>query len=302
MQRPRRAGRRAWLLALCAGLAGPAIADPDPRLAAAVEAIESAIARSGAEVAVAFRTLDGRSKWQRQAAQPFHAASTMKIPVLIELMRQRRDGRLRLDEPLALHNEFRSIVAGSHYALAPEDDSETELYRHLGESRTLGALADLMITVSSNLATNLLIERLGIENIGAALRELGVEGMTVLRGVEDNKAFAAELNNTTTAAALCEIMTALAQGRAVDRGASQEMLEILKRQQFNQGIPAGLPAGMLVAHKTGDITGVHHDAALVLAARPYVLVILTRGLEEAAANALMAEISRQLLHASQPHG
>ncbi|MBV8784699.1 MAG: serine hydrolase [Gammaproteobacteria bacterium] len=251
-------------------------------------------------MAVAFRTLDGRSEWQRQAAQPFHAASTMKVPVLIELLHARQEKKLRLEDPLPLRNEFHSIVDGTPYALSPEDDSETDLYRHLGESRTLGTLAELMITVSSNLATNLLIERLGVENIRRTVHELGADGMSVLRGVEDNKAFEHGLNNTTSAAALCTLLTALAQGRVVDPAASAQMLKILERQQFNQGIPAGLPAGVVVAHKTGDITGVHHDAAVVFAARPYVLVILTRGLEEAPAHALMAQISHELMAASQP--
>jgi len=275
-------------------------ARPAPPLApAAIAAIQAHIAASGAEVAVAFRSLEGDAGWERNAAESFHAASTMKVPVLIELMHQQRAGRLRLDDPLVLRNEFRSLVDGSPYTLDPADDSETELYAHLGETRSLGTLAELMITVSSNLATNLLIERLGVANIRRTVHALGADGMQVLRGVEDPKAFAQHVNNTTTAAALCTLLRAIATGRAVDTAASARMLAILERQQFNEAIPAGVPPGTAVAHKTGDITAVHHDAAIVFAPRPYVLVILTRGLDEKPSAALMAQISREVYAATQ---
>jgi beta-lactamase class A len=122
----------------------------------------------------------------------------------------------------------------------------------------------------------------------------------VLRGVEDNKAFAKGLNNTTTAQGLAVLLEAIAKGRAVDAGASREMVEILERQKFNEGIPAGLPAGMQVAHKTGELTKLHHDAAIVYAKRPFVLVILVRGLADIKdSSALMADITRQLYAATQ---
>ncbi|HEY6823920.1 MAG TPA: serine hydrolase, partial [Steroidobacteraceae bacterium] len=122
----------------------------EPRLTAAIPVIEATIHDSGAEVAVAFRTLDGRAQWLRQADATFHAASTMKVAVLIELYRQARQGRVRLDEPLTIRNEFRSLVDGSPFALDPQDDSETDLYKAVGETRTLRQLNELMITVSSN--------------------------------------------------------------------------------------------------------------------------------------------------------
>ena len=124
--------------------------------------------------------------------------------------------------------------------------------------------------------------------------------MKFLRGVEDNKAFEKGLNNTTTARGLLVLMEAIAKDQAVDAEASRAMVEILKRQKFNQEIPAGLPAGTVVAHKTGEITKIHHDAAIVYAARPYVLVILVRGIsEEKESAALMANISRELYRATQ---
>jgi beta-lactamase class A len=272
----------------------------DARLAAALPGIESEIARSGADVAVAFRTLDGRSQWLLRADEPFHAASTMKVAVLIELYRQVHEGKVKLEDSLTVRNEFHSLVDGSVYTLDPADDSETDLYRALGESRTLGQLSELMITVSSNLATNLLMDKLGVDNIRAGVHALGADGMNVRRPLEDSKAFAQGLNNTTTARALLQLLEALAAGRAVDPQASQQMIAILERQTVNERIPAGLPPGTKVAHKTGEITKIRHDAAIVYAPRPFVLVVLTRGLtDEKAADALIADIARRLYGATQ---
>jgi beta-lactamase class A len=157
-----------------------------------------------------------------------------------------------------------------------------------------------MITVSSNFATNLVIEKLGVDNIRATIHSFGADGVVVLRGVEDGKAFAKGLNNTTTARGLATLLEAIALGRAVDAASSEEMIAVLKRQKFNEGIPAGLPAGVEVAHKTGEITKIHHDAAIVFAKRPYVLVILVRGLAEIKQSAaLMKDISRELYEATQ---
>jgi len=290
-----------WLVLLVSPCcAEPASAREDPRLAQAIPAIEGAIAGSGADVAVAFRTLDDRSRWYRRADEPFHAASTMKVPVLIELYHQAHEGQLRLTDALAITNEFPSLMDGSPYALDPADDSEADLYRAVGGARTLAQLGELMITVSSNLATNLLIARLGVENIQRGVHALGADGMRVLRGVEDPKAFRAGLNNTTTARALERLMGAIAGGEAVDAASSGAMREILERQTFNDGIPAGLPAGTRVAHKTGEITAIQHDAAIVYAPRPFVLVVLTRGISERKEScALIATISRRLYAATQ---
>jgi beta-lactamase class A len=275
-------------------------AGSDPRIDAAIPAIEAAIQKSGAEVAVAFRTLDDRTQWLRSADESFHAASTMKVAVLIELYDQVHAGRVHLDEPLTIRNEFHSLVDGSPYRLDPNDDSETELYRAIGQTRTLGELSELMITVSSNLATNLLMDKLGVENIRAGVHALGADGMNVRRDLEDSKAFQQGLNNTTTAKALLRLMEAIAQGQAVSKECSREMLAVLERQTINDRIPAGLPPGTRIAHKTGEITGISHDAAIVFAPRPFVLVVLTRGMAKPQeASALIAEISRQLYGATQ---
>jgi beta-lactamase class A len=264
----------------------PAAAD----LEASLRAI---IAASGAEVAVAFRTIDGRSEVLIEPDLRFHAASTMKVPVMIELYRQAASGTLSLTDTLPIRNEFRSIVDGSPYALSVGADSDKVIYAAIGKALKLRELCEAMITVSSNFAANLLIERLGVENIRASVSRLGADGMEVLRGVEDQKAFEKNLNNSTTARALLVLFEKLGHGAAVGGKADVEMIAVLKRQRFNDGIPAGLPPKIAVAHKTGNITRIHHDAGIVYAKRPYVLVVLVRGIQEQKASAsLIAKISK----------
>jgi beta-lactamase class A len=261
--------------------------------------IQALIAQSGAEVAVAYRTLDGKSAVLIDADKTFHAASTMKVPVMIELFRQVEAGKITLDDTLLIRNEFRSIVDGSAYKLSEGDDSDLEVYANIGKPMTLRRLNELMITVSSNFAANLLIEKLGVENIRATVTKLGADGMKVLRGVEDSKAFDKGLNNSTTARALLVLFEKIGQGKAVSAAADKEMLEILKRQKFNDGIPAGLPPGTPMAHKTGTITRIHHDAGIVLGPKPYVLVILVRGIQDQKVSGpLMAAISKAVWEGS----
>jgi beta-lactamase class A len=289
--------RAGILFSVCLSVCRVAFAQ-DAKLATAESAISARIAKSGADVAVYFRTLDGRAQWSVRADEVFHAASTMKIPVMIELFHQVQEGRVKLTDTLLVKNEFHSIVDGSPYVLNASDDSEGELYKAEGQKRTLRELCELMITVSSNLATNLLIEKLDVENIRAEVHTLGADGMNVKRGVEDNKAFQNGLNNTTTASGLGMLLQAIAEGKAVDAASSNEMVAILEWQKFNEGIPAGLPKGIPVAHKTGEITKIHHDAAIVFAKRPFILVILVRGLtEKKDSAALMADVSKSLYEA-----
>ena len=262
--------------------------------------IDALIKARGADVAVTFRTLDGRDELFIQPDVEYHAASTMKVPVMIELFRQARAGMLALDDTVPIINEFHSIVDGSPFKLSADDDSDAEVYKRIGSRLSYRDLCEAMITVSSNLATNLLIEHLSAKHIQQTTIALGARGMHVLRGVEDDKAFARGLNNTTTARALLTLMGAIAAGKAVDRAASDEMIAILERQHFNDRIPAGVPPGTRVAHKTGEITRIQHDAAIVYAPRPFVLVILIRGLDDAKqGSALAAQITRVLYDATQ---
>src|SRR3974390_1218391 len=291
--------RRAIFLPLLF-LFSPANAHSQSIPAAVQQQIQSRIDVSHADVAIAFRSLDGKSEFFIHADDPFHAASTMKVPVMIELFRQVHEGHLHLSDKITIHNEFHSIVDGSSYKLSAMDDSESTLYQAEGQTRTLSELCELMITVSSNLATNLVIEKLGVENISNTVHAFHADGMHVLRGVEDNKAFDKGLNNTTTARGLEVLLTAIAKAEGVDPDSSRQMIEILARQKFNESTPAGLPPGTRIAHKTGEITKIHHDAAIVFAPQPYVLVILVRGLaEQKDSAALMADVASLLYGATQ---
>ena len=260
------------------------------------EAVEAVVARyPGAAVAVSVRRAapGDTLAYDRNADRPFHAASTMKVPVMIEAFRQVEAGRRSWVEPVRVENRFRSIVDGSEYAVS--DDTDDALYGLLGTDLPLRNLVERAITTSSNLATNLLIQELTADSVQATVERLGAPGMRVLRGVEDLRAFEAGLSNRTTSAALATLLEALRDGRAVSARADAAMLEVLDDQRFDEMIPAGLPAGTRVAHKTGWITRIHHDAAVVFpsGAPPYVLVILTEGLDDHDESArLGAEITR----------
>jgi beta-lactamase class A len=286
-------------LLAAAMLAAPLQTGPgrsDPGLDSLAARIQARIAASPGVVAgVAFSDLGGGGELFLNADESFHAASTMKVPVMIEAFRQIDAGRLRLDQGILLVNQFGSIVDGSAYSLDPADDSDRALYARAGERVQVHELVDRMITRSSNLATNAVIAIVGPENANATARRLGAKRMNVLRGVEDSKAYDAGRNNSTTARDLAALLTALERGEAATPASTDSMRSILLRQQFNDRIPAGLPPGIRVAHKTGEITAVAHDAAIVyLPGRaPYVLVVLTRGLRDAKASAsLAADISR----------
>jgi beta-lactamase class A len=272
---------------------------PDSSLRARIEArIAHAPARA---VGVYYRDLGSGDSVTVGAAVRFHAASTMKVPVMIQLFRDRDAGLLTLDDSITVTNTFRSIVDSSPYQLSPSDDSDSTLYKRVGRRASIRELIELMETVSSNLATNLLIARVGATRANATAHTLGADSILVLRGVEDGKAYRAGLNNTTTARDLGMLLAAIATGTAASRASSGDMLAILGRQQFNEGIPAGLPAGTRVFHKTGWIGQVvYHDAALVEPSgkRRYVLVVLTAGIQkDDDAYTLVRDISRLVFDA-----
>lgn len=289
----------AGTIAACsARSAGYAPAPSPADLTALRAAIEQRIAGvPGAQAGVWLHDLATGDTLAINAAASFHAASTMKVPVMIELFRRADAGALRLDSAVILRNEFASIVDGSTFSLSAGDDSDSSLYARVGQPVTLRELNERMITRSSNLATNAVIELLDARTAQATARTLGASTIQVRRGVEDTKAYNAGLNNTTSARDLGVLMAALAQGRAASPSACEAMRAVLLRQEFNNDIPAGLPPGTPVAHKTGWITATTHDAAIVYPPRraPYVLVILTRAIPKRAdAQQLMAGISRDV--------
>lgn len=257
--------------------------------------LEHEIQESGAEVSIVFQSLNRSRSLTINPEKIMHAASLMKVPVMIEVFAQAEEKKFSLDDEIEVRNEFKSIVDGSPYSLTVTDDSDDDIYRFIGTKMPIRELVYRMITVSSNLAANVLIDLVGVANIMETLAELKIQNMEVLRGVEDIKAYEQGLSNRTDALSMMQIMDAIAQGKAVSENACQQMIDILSHQRYRSKIPAGIPEGIKVANKTGSITGIDHDAAIVFPEGhlPYVLVIMTRGIEKREdAEKLIAELSR----------
>lgn len=267
------------------------------KLSAVKQEITEMIATSGAEVGLSFHDLESDALLEINERTVMHAASLMKVPVMIEVFRRIDRGELSLEDMIPVQNSFTSIADGSPYSLNPEDDSDPEFYSFIGQRRPLKELIERMITVSSNLATNILIDLVKAERVMQTLNEFGIQNMKVLRGVEDSKAYEKGLNNVTDARDMRIVMETIVDGRAASPSSCAAMIEILQGQKFRSGIPAGLPPEVKVGNKTGNITRIAHDAAIVFppGRKPYVLVILTRGFEkEEEAESLMASLSRLL--------
>ncbi len=271
-------------------------ATAQPKLDQAKPQIEKLIAANGAEVvSVAVFDLQSKQTLLINERVSVHAASTMKLPVMMEIFRLVEEKKLKLTDPIEVKNKFFSIVDGSEFRLNKSDDSDEEVYNRIGQKMPVIELMEHMITWSSNLATNILIERAGPVNVMKLMAELGANDIRVLRGVEDSKAFQAGKNNTTTAYDLMLLLKLIAENKFKSKRACEKMVEILSAQHFNDGIPAGLPTGTKVAHKTGEITKHKHDAGIVypMNGKPFVIVVLTKGIaNEKQSNKLIAEISR----------
>lgn len=208
----------------------------------------------------------------------FHAASTFKAAILLALYKAAEEGAARLDDTIHVRNRFVSIADGSIYRVGASRDGAADVYKKLGRCMSVADLARAMTVRSSNLATNLLIDYLGIPRIQAMLDEAQLTGsIRVVRGVEDERAFEKGLNNEVTADGLVRLFRLLYQSDFFGEATRQRILEVLLAQEFNSMIPANLPAEVEVAHKTGEISTVCHDAGIVFMPerKPYVIAILT---------------------------
>jgi beta-lactamase class A len=252
--------------------------------------------QAGAEaVAVAFYDYAHGTGWTYHADRWFHAASTIKVPVLLGVFAAIDQGRLQPYSRVHVRNRFLSVADGRPYRLDPARDSNGEVHAAAGRTMNIRELARHMIVTSSNLATNLLIEILGLEEIHNTMRQLGLHGIELRRGVEDIAAWEQGINNRVTAAGLLRALRVLAEERYFSADASRAMMDILHAQEFRGGIPAGLPDHARVAHKTGEISTVAHDAGIVYLPdrEPYVLVILTEWKPEVGGrHATIARVSR----------
>jgi len=248
-------------------------------------------------IEVAFYDLETGADYFLNADEPLHPASTIKVHVMLEVFRQSHEGLLALEDQVPIINSFTSIADGSKYSLDVNDDAEQTLYPRLGETETIRQLTRLMIVRSSNLATNILLEAVGTKNVNAFIQDLGIHGVTVLRGIEDNAAFRLGLNNSATARGLTQTMKLIAEKKIISEEASEQMIQILLGQEFNESIPALLPGTVQVAHKTGWTDDVYHDAGILYpeGRQPYVLSLMTRGFtekQEQEAHQCMANLSK----------
>lgn len=268
-----------------------------------ITALERIIESSPAEsISIAFYDLETGAEALIEPDTRYHPASTMKVPVMIEVYQQARERRFALDDRIPVRNEFASIADGSKFPVARGDDADPDLHDRIGQTESIRELVRRMIVRSSNLATNILVDLVGAEKITRSMNALGASDMVVLRGVEDNRAYERGLNNSATARSLMMLMSRIALGTAVSREDSREMARILMQQEFNEGIPAGLPRSVKAAHKTGWIANIYHDAAIVhpRGRKPYVLIVMTRGIGEVkGAHRIAADISREVYRSLQ---
>lgn len=228
-----------------------------------------------------------------------HPASTMKVPVMMEVFRQAEVGLLSLDDRLEIYNSFQSLVDGSEFALEEVDDSDKTLYARIGENETIRELIRLMIVRSSNLASNLLMDKVTPARVDAVVKEYGIENMSIIRELEDKKAYRLGMNNAACARSSTHMLKLIAEGRVVSPKACAEMIEVMLGQEFNESIPSLLPADVKVAHKTGWSGEFFHDIGIVHPPRrkPYILSLFTRGFpedDEKQAHECMAEVSEMI--------
>jgi beta-lactamase class A len=281
--------------------------DPDSAFSAsgslgqdAVDALYSrldALARSSGvhSLSMALYDTDTHLSLRRDADRWFHAASTIKVAILLGVYASIHHGWLLPNSRVHVRNRFFSAADGSTFRVLADRDANSELHAAIGKTMRVDELALHMIATSSNLATNLLLDLVGLETVQRTLDELRVDGIDVTRGVEDERALEHGIMNRVTADGLVQLLRLVAEERAFTPELSREMLEILHAQEFKRGIPARLPAAVRVAHKTGEISTIAHDAGVVYPPnrKPYVIAVLTEWSPEATGrSATIAEVSR----------
>jgi len=250
------------------------LADSSTTLREALEKL--ARASKARAVAVALLDLESGFRFSLDGDRWFHAASTIKLAVLLAIFRAADEDRLRLDDSLHVRNHFVSAADGSPFRLDPSSDAMPELYQAIGRTAKISALAEGMIVASSNLATNLLLDFVGVEYARKVLRDAQVSGVELRRGVEDQAAHEKGIDNEATADGLLTLLSAL-RGDFLKKESREQAIHVLLAQRSNSMIPAGLPAHATVAHKTGEISTACHDVGIVYLPErePYIAVILT---------------------------
>jgi beta-lactamase class A len=248
-------------------------------------------------LAVALHDEEREIAFAWHAERWFHAASTIKLAILVGVYSAIHRGVLKPDARLHVRNRFHGALDGLPYRVRSERDPNAEVQAAIGKTMRISELARHMIVTSSNLAANLLLDLVGLAEVHAALDHLQVSGIDIRRGLEDERAWEAGLNNRVTANGLVQLLRAIAERRAFTPELSQQMLDILYGQEFRSGIPARLPREVRVANKTGEISTIAHDAGIVFVPdrKPYVLAILTEWpIDGTGRSSTIATISREV--------
>lgn len=239
------------------------VSTPDPRLADIVEEVR----RGDGMVSVVARVVGEESP--RVSVDPdsrHYSASIMKLPVLVAAHRLAERSLLDLDRPILVHDDFESRRPGHRFTMDQGEDSDPATWAALGTQVPLRDLAHRMVTVSGNLATNVVLDEVGTDEVAAVLADAGCSvRTTIVRGIEDYHAREVGIDNLITADDMARLMAALAEGRLAGPDATAACERTLQAQEHRNGIPAGLPDGLVIGNKTGWITGVNHDVALVRA-------------------------------------
>jgi beta-lactamase class A len=258
-----------------------------PRTTSALPALHTRIQAIADEIggdclAVSFYDYETGVEWSQGGDRWFHSASTIKVAVLLALFGAIDAGRFTLDSRLHVRNRFLSLVDRTPFRVSPGRDADKDVHAAIGKTMRIGDLARHMIVTSSNLATNLLVDLVTVDQAQQMLARHGIRGVELARGVEDDKAFDANFNNRVTANGLVALFRVIHERRGVLHESAAEMLDILFQQAFRAGIPAGIPADVRaasrIANKTGEISVAAHDAGLVFlpGREPYALAVLTQ--------------------------
>lgn len=240
--------------------------------------------------------LDGVPAVSVDADHVHYSASTMKLPVAIAMMRAVEAGRLELGRQVPVHDDFASAAPGERFGVRREEDDAPATWDHLGSTVTLGWLAEQMITLSSNLATNLVLDLVGAPAADQALADAAGAGRSsgIRRGIDDRPAQQQRISNVMTAADFAAVLVAVGNNTAASPSSCAYLRDLLAANRWNDQIPAGLPDGVRVEHKNGWDTGIRHDAGIVRPgdAAPFVLSVFTTSeLDDDAAQRLIADVA-----------
>ncbi len=241
------------------------------------DALEQATGAHAGTYAVACASADGSWSVDVNGDEPFVSASIIKLAILGTLLDQAQSGALSLDDSVTVGPS--DIVGGTGVIQASG----------AGGSYTYRQLAAYMIQDSDNVATNLIIDAVGMSAVNEYASEIGLTQTALNRRMMD---FAAGDENYTSANDVAHMLQLIYQGKLVSSDASEFALDLLKGQHDNAGLLEGLPAGSVFAHKTGTLDGVFNDGGIALDRNPYVMVVLSGNAERSQAQACMVDVAQ----------